>query len=397
MNDRLRLDIKNYNNWLTKIIELKTDLKTTTLDIIKIVSEFTFLFWLDNFEHINEKRIQFGEIFPEEISHLCDELQNIWNNEHYSAHFESTLKVCSDSINFIEGLKSHVKITDRGQAGSSSFNLSRSLTSTSTPKDIQTNNSLQSIQNSTIKPDKLLTSNLFGNQQYIVDDIDISDSEGREIRFEDQLPPSVNQNVRRKYPTRDNHNRNNPYISSLNDNQEQHEQYWGQQAINYMELKDEITATVTNHTNKLIDNLEMKYQQMNRNMEKRQDEALEMVFDRLNKTLENIQRQNNFRTATENIQNNRNIDNNNIHHNNIHLNNNQNNRQQENRTRRTNSITTEERETTVTEPPLPFYKQLTSMSINEKPQIEQNISSGSVPTTIRPFDGTDPAYTVEEY
>ena len=37
------------------------------------------------------------------------------------------------------------------------------------------------------------------------------------------------------------------------------------------------------------------------------------------------------------------------------------------------------------------------MSINEEPQIEQNTSSGSVPTTIRPFDGTDPAYTVEEY
>ena len=37
------------------------------------------------------------------------------------------------------------------------------------------------------------------------------------------------------------------------------------------------------------------------------------------------------------------------------------------------------------------------MSIHEAPQIEQNISSGSVPTTIRPLDGTDPAYTVEEY
>ena len=139
----------------------------------------------------------------------------------------------------------------------------------------------------------------------------------------------MNQNARRKYPTRDNHNRNNTYISFLNDNQEQHEQYWGQQAKNYIGLKDEITATVTNHTNKLIDNLEMKYQQMNRKMEKRQDEAL----DRLDKTLENFQRQNNFRKETENMQNNRNIDNNNMHHNN-----NQNNRQQENRTRRTNSI-----------------------------------------------------------
>ena len=81
-------------------------------------------------------------------------------------------------------------------------------------------------------------------------------------------------------------------------------------------------------------------------MEKRPDEALEMVFDRLDKTLDNFQRQNSFRTETENKQNNRNIDNNNMHHNN-----NQNNRQQENRTRRTNSITTEQRETTVTEPP----------------------------------------------
>ena len=393
MNDKLRFDIKNYNNWLTKIIELKQDFKTTTLDIIKIVSEFTFLFWLDKFEHINEKRVQFGETSPEDISHLCDELQNIWNSEHYTQDFESTLKICSDSINFIEGLQSHVKNTDQSQTGSSSFNLSRGLTSTSTPKDIQTNNNLQIKQKSTLKPDKQLTSKLFGNQQNIDEDIDISDSEEREIRFENQLPPSVNQNARRKYPMRDN--RNNTYISSLNDNQEYHEQYWRQQTNNYMELKNEITATVTNHTNKLIDDLEMNYQQMNKRMEKRQEEALEMVFNRLDKTLDNINIQTNLRTENEQLFTNRNIDN--TTNKNIQINNRQYNRQQENRNRRTNSITTEERETTAVEPPLPFYKQLTSMSINEEPQIEQSFSSGSVPTTIRPFDGTDPAYTVEEH
>ena len=201
-------------------------------------------------------------------------------------------------------------------------------------------------------------------------------------------------------------NRNNTYISSLNDNQEYHEQYWRQQTNNYMELKSEITATVINHTNKLIDDLEMKYQQMNKRMEKRQEEALEMVFNRLDKTLDNINRQTNLRTENEqsftnrNTEieqsiTNRNIDN--IANENIQINNRQYNRQQENRNIRTNFITTEERETTVVEPPLPFYKQLTSMSINEEPQIEQSISSGSVPTTIRLFDGTDPAYTVEEY
>ena len=44
VNDKLRIDIKNYNNWLIKIIEHKPELKTATLDIIKIVSEFTFIF-----------------------------------------------------------------------------------------------------------------------------------------------------------------------------------------------------------------------------------------------------------------------------------------------------------------------------------------------------------------
>ena len=51
----------------------------------------------------------------------------------------------------------------------------------------------------------------------------------------------------------------------------------------------------------------------------------------------------------------------------------------------------------ITEPPLPFYKQLTSMSINEEPQKETLNSNGSLPTTIKPFDGTNPGYTVEEY
>ena len=38
VNDRLRNDIINYNNWLTKIMELKTELKAATFDIIQIIS-----------------------------------------------------------------------------------------------------------------------------------------------------------------------------------------------------------------------------------------------------------------------------------------------------------------------------------------------------------------------
>ena len=150
---------------------------------------------------------------------------------------------------------------------------------------------------------------------------------------------------------------------------------------NYKELKYEITEKVTNHTSKLIDNLENKFRQINENIGKRQEEAKEMMFNRLERTIDDINRQNIHRTENRNTENN----------------NKQNNRQQENRTRRNKSITTDEKEKKVVEPPLPFYKQLTSMSINEEPQIEQNISSGSVPTKVRPFDGTNPANTVEEY
>ena len=63
------------------------------------------------------------------------------------------------------------------------INLSRSLTSTSTPKDVQINTKLQSKQKSTIKPDKQIKSNLFGSQQNTEDDINVSESDDRELRF----------------------------------------------------------------------------------------------------------------------------------------------------------------------------------------------------------------------
>ena len=114
-------------------------MKSATLDVVQIISEFTFLFWLDNFEHINEKRKEFGIAFRTEIEKLNEELKQIWNSEYYSPYFESTLKVCSDSINYIQGLENYIQILDQGQMGSTTFNLSKTVTTTSTPKDIQMN------------------------------------------------------------------------------------------------------------------------------------------------------------------------------------------------------------------------------------------------------------------
>ena len=192
------------------------------------------------------------------------------------------------------------------------------------------NTNFQSKQKSTIKPDKQLTSNLFGNQQNIADEIDISESEDRDARIGNSLPPSVNQKVRRKYqnPTQYNYKGNNTYISSLNDNREQNELSWEQKMFNYQDIKEEITEKVTNHTNKLIDNIENKFRQINENIERRQGEALEMVFDKLERTLDNIKTQNNLRSENGNSNNDRNSNNNNIQNTNI-----QNNRPQENGTR----------------------------------------------------------------
>ena len=46
----------------------------------------------------------------------------------------------------------------------------QSMTSTSTPKDVQTNTSLQTKHKSTIKPGKPLTSTLFGFQNNTIND-----------------------------------------------------------------------------------------------------------------------------------------------------------------------------------------------------------------------------------
>ena len=54
---------------------------------------------------------------------------------------------------------------------------------------------------------------------------------------------------------------------------------------NYEELQDEITEKVTNHISKLIDNLEKKCRQIKENIKKIQEEAIESMFNRLERTI----------------------------------------------------------------------------------------------------------------
>ena len=278
----------------------------------------------------------------------------------------------------------------RDKLVSSDFNHSKSMKSKSTPKDVQTNTSLQTKQKSTKKPDKPLTSTLFGFQNNAINDgTYFSDAEDDKLQLNKWLPSSVNQRTRKKEQDqiKNYYSDQQPTNNTLLNNREQpnlnhnYQSNYEPNAQEYNYLRDEITTKVTSHTNKLVDNLEYKFVQMNENIERKQEEVFGVMFDRLNKTLEEISRQSNIRTENRNTE----------------INHIPNNRQQDTQTRTTTSTTKEERETTVTEPPLPFYKQLKSMNLNGEPQLEQSISSGSVPTTKRPFDGTDPAYTVEEY
>ena len=78
---------------------------------------------------------------------------------------------------------------------------------------------------------------------------------------------------------------------------------------------------------------------MNEKKERKQEEAFGAMFDKLNRTLEEINTQSNHQREFRDTE----------------ANNIQNNRQTEFQPRRTTSIPTEG-ETTVTEPPLPFYK-----------------------------------------
>ena len=149
---------------------------------------------------------------------------------------------------------------------------------------------------------------MFGSQQNTLDEIYISysDEKGKEIKFGNWIPPTVNQRVRKKTQQTMNQDyiRNNTYIKSLNENNDNHDLHWEQQMYNYNDLKDEITEKVTNHTNKLIDNIEFKFRQINENIERKQDEALQSMFNRFERTFNDINIQYNTRTENRNIEDN---------------------------------------------------------------------------------------------
>ena len=61
INETLRQSIKSFENWLNGIAELRNAIDNeTSTDILKLVSEVCYLYWLDIIEYINNARILIG-------------------------------------------------------------------------------------------------------------------------------------------------------------------------------------------------------------------------------------------------------------------------------------------------------------------------------------------------
>ena len=90
INDTLRLSIRSFGNWLIRIIDIKKEIDhETAVDILKIVSEICYLFWLVNIEYINNSRSLIGREFEKEIPYLeKTELQQLCNYTYTSPYHE---------------------------------------------------------------------------------------------------------------------------------------------------------------------------------------------------------------------------------------------------------------------------------------------------------------------
>ena len=224
---------------------------------------------------------------------------------------------------------------------------------------------------STLVPDKNLSANLFthknNSRERLNDSDDESDSYSQVAMITERNKKHKVQQNRIHYgfgnineytynPVVPNVTNNHIATSSFNENQN--------------------TRITEANFKKLLENMESNFNRMSENLQRKHEAQLNEAYDQTQQTIIEFNTQQNRRNAID-TQNRR-----------ITEINDQRQQQPEN---------TEIQNNSVTGPPLPFYKQLTSMSINEEPQIESLSSNGSVPTTIKPFDGTDPGYTVEEY
>ena len=245
----------------------------------------------------------------------------------------------------------------------------KNITFFSTPKE---NFTVQSEKRkSTLVPDKYLSANLFTHKNKSRERLNDTDDEGDSYS---QVAMITERNKKQK--VQQNHIHfgfgNNkeytyiPVVPNVTNNQ-----------IATSSFNENQSTRITEaNFKKLLENMEKKFNRMSENSKKTRSTTKRSLWS--NTTNKNwIQYTTKSKKCNKYTKNRR--------------------RTEINHQRQQQSENTEIQNNSVTEPPLPFYKQLTAMSITEEPLIETLSTNGPVPTTIKPFDGTDPGYTVEEY
>ena len=230
---------------------------------MKIVSEISYLFWIDNIEYINNTRLLIGRAFEKEIPYPeKTELQQLWDQKHTSPYHKSILQISSNSINYVTAQHKKVNIYDREQTGSLSMTIPKNITFTSTPKENLTVQSEK--RKATLVPDKNLSANLFthknNSRERLNDTDDGSDSYSQVAMITDSnKKQKVQQNHIHFGFGNNNEYTYNPVLPNVTNNHI---------ATSSSDENQSKRITEANF-DKLLENLEKKFNRMSENLKKR--------------------------------------------------------------------------------------------------------------------------------
>ena len=224
----------------------------------------------------------------------------------------------------------------------------RDITSTSTPKE---NNTVPlDKQISTLVPDNYLSGNLF-NHKFDRMHYPLNDTDGESEKDSYSEVPMITERQRKqqfqRQPTHFGFENNHDYTINT--------------ATPRFHENQKVNPNEENF-NKLLEKMENRFHRMSENMQRKHETQLNEAFEQIQQTIIEFNTQQNQRKGF------------NDHHT-------RNTQIPEFRPQRSEKQNNDTQNNSVTEPPLPFYKQLTSMSINEELQPDISSSNGSVPTT----------------
>ena len=253
-------------------------------DILKIVSEICYLFWLDNIEYINNTRSLIGKAFEKELPYLEKiELQQLWDQTHTSPYYESVLQISSNSINYIKAQYKKVNIYDREQTGSLSMTTPKNITSTSTPKENLTLPSEK--RKSTLMPDTNPSANLFNHKNNSRERLNDTDDESDSYPQVAMISKVQQNRIHFGYGNNNDYTYN-PVVPNITSNH-----------IATSSFNENQSTRITATFNRLLENMENKFNRMSANLQPKHEAQLNEAYDQIQQTINEFNTQQNRRNA----------------------------------------------------------------------------------------------------